>query len=263
MPELAEVEFYHKVWKNALGTKIACIYLHPRKRIFRGTDVNLLRKALTGSCFNSSMASGKHMLFGFDSGAWLGIHLGMTGKLSCQSADYSPGAHDHLILFSRDQALVFTDPRLFGRVRFAKSAAEPDWWANRPPDILSPAFTYSTMLEKIGPTRRPVKAVLLDQNIFPGIGNWMADEILWRSRIRPDRPWNRLTTAESKEIWKRTRQVCRDALRVIGTDWNTPPDTWLFNHRWKNGGTCPKTKKPLIRQQIAGRTTCYSPTWQK
>jgi formamidopyrimidine-DNA glycosylase len=51
-------------------------------------------------------------------------------------------------------------------------------------------------------------------------------------------------------------------MRVIGTDWGRPPDDWLFNHRWMDGGSCPHTGKPLRREKIAGRTTCWSPAWQ-
>lgn len=263
MPELAEVEYFRKMWEKAAGAKILCIHQHSRKRIFQGCDVRQLRNALTGSRLVESATSGKQMLFRFDSPAWLGLHLGMTGELSCQPATFKPGKHDHLVLFTREHAFVFSDPRQFGRIRFDHGVEPPGWWNQRPADILSQSFTCSYMNSRIGSSMRPVKAALLDQSIFPGIGNWMADEILWRARIRPDRPWSGLTEAEKREVWKRVRQVCRDALRVIAPDWSTPPDTWLFNHRWKDGGTCPKTGKPLVRQQIAGRTTCYSPAWQR
>jgi len=41
------------------------------------------------------------------------------------------------------------------------------------------------------------------------------------------------------------------------------PDTWLFNHRWAGGGRCPRTGVPLVREEIGGRTTCWSPGRQK
>jgi formamidopyrimidine-DNA glycosylase len=58
------------------------------------------------------------------------------------------------------------------------------------------------------------------------------------------------------------REVCTDALRVIGKDWSDPPDTWLFNHRWEKGGRCPRTRGPLLHATIGGRTTCWSPRRQ-
>ena len=41
-----------------------------------------------------------------------------------------------------------------------------------------------------------------------------------------------------------------------------PPKTWLFRHRWKDGGLCPHTGVPLLREEIGGRTTCWSPARQ-
>jgi formamidopyrimidine-DNA glycosylase len=263
MPELAEVEYYRKKWNKGLGKKILKVRLNSQKRIFRGCNTRSIRKLLEGSTLRNSWASGKQMLFQFNSDRWLGLHLGMTGELFHQSGLYHPEKHDHLVLYTRHHAFVFSDARLFGRILFLHQKDPPDWWVNRPVDILSPEFTFAYLESHINQSRRPVKAILLDQSIFPGVGNWMADEILWRSRIRPNRRYHTLKKAEYRELWKRTRQVCRDAMRVIAPDWSTPPNSWLFNHRWKDGGTCPKTKKPLRRETIAGRTTCFSPAWQR
>jgi formamidopyrimidine-DNA glycosylase len=59
------------------------------------------------------------------------------------------------------------------------------------------------------------------------------------------------------------RQVCRDALKVIGKDWSDPPSHWLFNHRWSDGGKCPASRALLKRAPVGGRTTCWSPAKQK
>jgi formamidopyrimidine-DNA glycosylase len=114
--------------------------------------------------------------------------------------------------------------------------------------------------------------VLLNQKYFPGIGNWMADEILWRAALHPALPAGRAAAPPiAKKLRATIQQVTRDALRVIaGQGEKLPPDlnvhipdTWLFNHRWEKGGVCPKTKKPLSRAEIGGRTTCWSPARQK
>jgi formamidopyrimidine-DNA glycosylase len=36
--------------------------------------------------------------------------------------------------------------------------------------------------------RSPIKAALLEQTLFPGVGNSMADEILWQIKRRPRAP---------------------------------------------------------------------------
>nr|WP_281384128.1 hypothetical protein [Pelagicoccus albus] len=107
-----------------------------------------------------------------------------------------------------------------------------------------------------------LKALLLQQDLFPGIGNWMADEILWRARIRPDRKFGSLDDSERSELFDSIRWVSSEALRIIGKDYSDPPVSWLFKHRWKDGGICPVSGEPLLRENIGGRTTCWSPAIQ-
>jgi formamidopyrimidine-DNA glycosylase len=273
MPELAEVEFYRKRWQQAaVGKTVRRVLLHPQARVFRGTRPAALVRALTGARFESSSAAAKQMLFRFSGGAWLGLHLGMSGELRVEPAAYAPGKHDHLVLVTSGPVLVFTDPRMFGRVQFQVGAKAPAWWTKIAPPILSPGFTLEAVaifLRRRG--RAPIKAVLLMQERFPGIGNWMADEILWRAAIHPKRPAGSLPPAEIRRLWHECRHVCRLALdtiagrgRYLPPDLNVHiPDSWLFNHRWEKGGRCPKSKQPLVREEVGGRTTCWSPARQK
>lgn len=257
MPELAEVEYFRRQWDPGLGKVVQRVAWHPTARLFRGIDSASFEKSLTGARLRSSTAHGKQMLFQFDR-AGLGLHLGMTGKLSVEPPDFVPGKHDHLVLFQKPHALVFTDFRLFGRVLFHAGPDEPDWWTARPPDLLSPAFTKTALADFL--TRRkgaPLKAVLLMQERFPGIGNWMADEILWRARLLPAKRSGTLREQDVNILWKETREVCRQALRVISPDFSDPPDTWLFPHRWAKGGTCPRCGLDLCRAEVGGRTTCW------
>jgi len=235
---------------------------------------------------------------------WLGIHLGMTGALRVEGPNYVAQKHDALVMRLAKRTLVFNDPRQFGRVRTwvaeeqtprrgvpiqristqrvptQRGSAErdeyqarPPWLRNLPAAILSPEFTPERVrgvLARHG--RAPLKAVLLNQKYFPGVGNWMADEILWRAALPPGRRAGRTATLKiARALTATIRRVTRDALRVIAgagreipSDLNVNiPDTWLFNHRWEDGGVCPKTKQPLRREEIGGRTTCWSPAWQK
>jgi formamidopyrimidine-DNA glycosylase len=262
MPELAEVFYYLHRWDPALGQTILHVACRPC-RVTRGLPRDLAGR-LTGTRLERSEASGKQMLFRFSGGHWLGIHLGMTGELRVDSTAPAGDAHAHLVLQCRTLALSFRDPRRFGRLLYHEGREAPGWWTNRPPDLLGAAFTRRA-LEDFLQRRKgsPIKAVLLLQERFPGIGNWMADEILWRAAIAPRRRAGSLDREETAVLWKEIRAVCRDALRVIGRNWGDPPDSWLFHHRWKAGGRCPRTGQPLRRETIGGRTTCWSPARQR
>jgi formamidopyrimidine-DNA glycosylase len=267
MPELAEVEYFRKRWNPGLKLTIERVLVHPKATVFCDCDVALLEKNLTGASLRASETAAKQMLFRATRDAWLGIHLGMTGELKIEPAGYVPGKADHLVLVQSDRSLVFSDPRMFGRVQFSISPQAPEWWTSIAPPILSPHFTVPIVAEFLeSHARSPIKAVLLMQERFPGVGNWMADEILWRAAIHPKQPAGSLTRDEIKTLHKECRWVCREALKIIGGNSATlqhPPETWLFPHRWEDGGNDPMTGDKLLREEIGGRTTCWSPARQK
>jgi formamidopyrimidine-DNA glycosylase len=262
MPELAEVEFYRKQWDPGLSKKVTAVEARPN-RVFRGSDLPLLARTLSGATLLGSAAHGKQMLFRFSKNAWLGIHLGMTGELKIVPVETPVAKHDRLILRQKNQALVFNDPRQFGRVLFEISREEPAWWQKLPAQILSPQFTLVKMTEFLNRhARAPMKAALLLQAGFPGIGNWMADEILWQAKINPRRPAGSLNDAETQKLFSDTLFVTRGAMRTVGKDWRDLPDGWLFHVRWRKGGACPRDKTGLRHATIGGRTTCWCPTCQ-
>ena len=261
MPELAEVAYYARRWDAALHKRILRVHVHPQSRIFRGGSARALAKALTGTDYLQPHTHGKNMSFAFSGGVWLGGHLGMTGELLCEPPHYAPLRHDHLVLFTADCALVYRDPRQFGRWHMERSAGPPTWWRDLPPEIMAKAFTAAHVANFLcRHARAPLKALLLDQSGFPGIGNWMADEALWQLRLHPAT----LSGKADPDALRRVLQsITRTALRTIGRDWSDPPRTWLMQHRWKAGGHCPRCRGALTREEFRGRTACWCPVCQK
>ncbi|HEX8678886.1 MAG TPA: DNA-formamidopyrimidine glycosylase family protein, partial [Chthoniobacterales bacterium] len=238
MPELAEVEYARKQWDPGVGRKVVAVQLHARKRIFRGEDTRKLARDSVGRRLLRSTARGKQMLFVFSGGNWLGIHLGMTGALRVEPAGFTAEKHDHLVLQQAKRALVFRDPRQFGRVRFHSGKSSPPWWSSAL-EIGSPEFNaghLSGILKRH--SRAPIKAVLLLQSSFPGVGNWMADEILWRAKIAPATRVATLNAKQQSALLRATRFVSREALRIIGRDNSDLPKSWLIHERWSSTGVC-------------------------
>ncbi|RPG85132.1 MAG: Fpg/Nei family DNA glycosylase [Coraliomargarita sp. TMED73] len=264
MPELAEVEHYRRRWAVAVGERVERVFLNAEKRVFRGVDTAALVTGLAGERMVEARAHGKQMYYRFGERQWLGVHLGMTGKLFCVEPEAAGEKHDHLrLVLDSGRVLVFQDSRMFGRVLYAACEGLPEWLQGLPPEVLSDAFTFEQMDAFLDcRAGAPIKAVLLMQGVFPGVGNWMADEILWRARVAPMVPAGRIGRRKRREIFACLQAVCRDAMRVIAPDWSRPPEDWLFNHRWRDGGICPRTGRALRRESIGGRTTCWSPAWQ-
>jgi formamidopyrimidine-DNA glycosylase len=204
------------------------------------------------------------MAFRFSRGNWLAIHLGMTGRLRVEPPDFKAGNHDHLLLRQPRRVLVFSDPRQFGRVLFFQGRGEPPWWSKLPPALTSREFSREVLGEVLQRHRRlPIKGALLLQRHFPGVGNWMADEILWRSGLNPRTSAGGIRDERLDVLHGRIRFVCRGAMKHVARDFSDPPRGWFYHERWGREGTCPRDGTALRRDTIGGRTTAWCPKCQR
>jgi formamidopyrimidine-DNA glycosylase len=263
VPELAEVEHNRRVWARGHGKKVLTVVArNVRSPVWRGIRPASLAAALTGKLLTGSETHGKQMLFQFGRDTWLGVHLGMTGILTLEPLNYQLRKHDHLALRQADHWLVFSDQRRFGRLRLSQGANRPNWWTRLPPPILSSQFTKHWVAEFCARRKgTPLKSLLLMQERFPGIGNWMADEILWRARLNPKIPAGKVSPALVGKLYRSIRWVTISALEQMDENWEFP-STWLFSHRWEAGGHCPRCGTKLAREKIGGRTTSWCPVCQ-
>src|SRR5438045_9635542 len=219
MPELAEGEYFRRQWNAGIGHRLINNAQHAGNRMFRGTHAHGLRQERAGAHLLTSEARRKRMLFRFSNENWLGLHLGMSGKMQAASPDFRPQKHDHLVLYQRERALVFTDARQFGRVQFHHGKTAPAWWENGVPEIVSAKFNREFLDRFLDRhPKAPIKAVVLMQSGFSGIGNWMADEILWRARILPAKLAGKLSARERAQLFRVTKFVAREWLRIIVQD---------------------------------------------
>jgi formamidopyrimidine-DNA glycosylase len=281
MPELAEVELSRRVWAVAEGQTLTEIAGHPQTRVYRDCSLAGLKRALKGAVLLGSRAHGKRMFFKFSAEGkggtrWLELHLGMAGRLARSETGAKRHKHDHFVLVTREWQLAFNDYRQFGRLFLHPEGVDPV--ADLPIEVLAAKFTLGhvrAIQERRG--KRALKAVLLDQAMFPGVGNWMADEICWRMGRDPAVPLGQVDAALVRRV---SRMVCRGALKHVAdgnagqyaTDEGfspgnyvkrTPPADWLFRHRWKAGGICPNCGTVLERGVVASRTTAWCPNCQK
>jgi formamidopyrimidine-DNA glycosylase len=122
------------------------------------------------------------------------VHLRMTGTLLLDPP--APPRHGRVTFgFGGGRRLVFDDPRRFGTGELALGTpAREAFLAQRlGVEPFSPDFTSAHLYALARASRAPVKAFLLDQRKVAGVGNIYADEALYRARIHPLRPANRLT----------------------------------------------------------------------
>jgi len=170
-----------------------------------------------------------------------------------------------------DIELAFSDPRRLGRVRlFDVPLSQVDEF--EPLSKLGIDFSQSQppaaeIVPLILKRRVPIKSLLLDQTLFSGVGNWMADEVLYLSRIHPEQYANSLGTKRASELYEKLLEVCHIAAETEG---NTAyfPKNWLMLHRWGKSRSKKEEQKTANGHvvsfvKVGGRTSCFVPDLQK
>jgi len=142
--------------------------------------------------------------------------------------------------FAGGGELRVRDPRRLGGV-----VLDPDESALGPDALTIKAAQLRLALQSTA----PLKARLLDQSRVAGIGNLLADEILWRASLDPARPAGSLSEAELRRLHRHLRATL-DELVVRGGS-----HTGDLMASRVPGGTCPRDGAPLQRRTVGGRTT--------
>jgi formamidopyrimidine-DNA glycosylase len=247
MPELPEAERARAlIAERALGRRIAAVDDNDTY-VSRPHAPGEIASALVGRRLTTANRIGKTMWLETDGdGPDLGLHLGMAGRIA---VDEEPdGRWDRFAIeFEDGGRLALQDKRRLGR-----AVLDPDL-SGLGPDAAE--ATRDEFRERVGRGTAPIKARLMDQSVVAGIGNLIADEILWEARIDPRRPAGELSVEELDTLRRAVRAVVRKALR---RGYGYGP----FNEVRGPNGHCPRDGAPLARARIGGRTTYWCPEEQ-
>jgi formamidopyrimidine-DNA glycosylase len=213
LPELPEVETIRSQLSEYLPLKILSFSKTPElvKNILH-TEIDLEEKTLL-----KVKRKGKMLDFIFNDGSHLLSHLGMTGTWLIGEA-IKTGKHTHLILKGERFILAYDDPRRFGHMYFCTKEEAEKKLAELGMDLADPEFSldYLTYAIKRFPDRS-LKVTLLDQKLFAGSGNYIANEICARAGIRPTRKCSQVKKSDFPLILNAIRDVLDPALASGGT----------------------------------------------
>ena len=196
MPELPEVETIRRgLAPHVEGRRLERLrVLDPRWS--RPLAPQELAAAVEDRTVERLARRGKYLVWELAGEAFLLMHLRMTGTLLLDPPGEPP--HNRVWIELGDHRLAFTDPRRFGTGELALGgdALDAFFAARLGVEPLEQEFTTAHLHGLTRASRAPVKAFLLDQKRVAGVGNIYADEALFRARIHPLRPANRLSRAQ-------------------------------------------------------------------
>jgi formamidopyrimidine-DNA glycosylase len=206
---------------------------------------------------------GKYLVWELEDELHLLMHLRMTGTLLLDPP--APPAHARVLFTLGERRLVYDDPRRFGTGELAlgPEALAAFFDARLGVEPLGQAFTAEHLYALARTSRAPAKAFLLDQKRVAGVGNIYADEALFRARVHPLRPANRLSRAQCAAIRDAVVESLLAGLDAKGAtidDFRDPygvsgsfQDQFLIHLR--EGEPCFNCGRPVRKLRVAGRGT--------
>lgn len=233
--------------------------------------------------FGQSIAYGKSIWFPIETDFQIGIlvsQLGMSGSWFLDSFGRDT-KNDHLVVYFKDHKLRYSDPRMFGKMRIF-------WFEKNEQELLDKVIknykwgidpyqsTEEQILNKIikwQKSNKPVKALLLEQNLIFGVGNYLASEILLKAKVNPLKKGSTLDLKELKLISKYIKSISALAVNSGGYSFAggylNPQGGGgsMAKHikaYGKEGQKCSQCKKDNIKKiEVAGRGTFYCPSCQR
>ena len=250
MPELPDVEGFRAVLAgHATGRRVERVDVADAG-VLRGVTARQLDNGLRGSRFARPERHGKWLIARTDGPAVL-LHFGMTGSLHWLDTSAPPDRHDRVTFVTSAGELRYRDMRKLQGITLARDRREEDrLLAGLGPDALD--VTPQELDRILNGRRAAIKATLMNQQVIAGLGNLLADEILWRARVHPRRPARSLTAGVRHELHGQMRRVLHASVRAGCVP---PRPSWLTGARDQRHPRCPRCRAPLCRGRTGGRPT--------
>lgn len=278
MPELPEVERGRRMAEAVgRGCRISGVECADDEIVYDGVSPGHFQRALIGRRVLAVKRRGKQLWFELDRAPHPLFHFGMTGAFRVPHLEDLPLAARprpeldqawpprftkiHLF-FEGGGELVMTNARRLGRILLRESPETELPISRLGFDPLLEEISASEFCERAQRRKTSMKALLLDQSFAAGVGNWIADEVLYQARIDPRRRANEL---DAKELERVRRWLLRIIERAVAVDADKEsfPRGWLFHVRWgKDAKARTVEGHPVEFIQLGGRTTAWVPERQ-
>jgi formamidopyrimidine-DNA glycosylase len=206
---------------------------------------------------------GKQLVIDLDGGAFLTVHLKMTGQLFVVPAALPHDPYERLALALDDgREIRFRDIRKFGRVGLYGAYDDP--FDAIGPEPLDPRFTVREFRRRIRKRRARLKPLLVDQAFIAGVGNIYADEALWRSKLHPLRTAATLRPPDERALYRNLIEILDEAVERRGSsidDYTAPDGDGEMQERLdvyqRTGQPCRRCGRPIRRIVIGIRSTHF------
>ncbi|KNA14858.1 hypothetical protein SOVF_103510 [Spinacia oleracea] len=250
MPELPEVEAARSaIAEHCIGKKILRSIIADDSKVINGVSRSHFEAALLNKTIVAAHRKGKNMWLQLDCPPFPTFQFGMAGAVYIKGVavtkykrsavsdnDEWPSKYSKFFIELNDGLeMSFTDKRRFATVRLLDDPASAPPISALGPDALLEPMTEGEFNKSLSKKKIAIKPLLLDQSFISGIGNWVADEVLYQARIHPSQNASSLSKDESDRLLKSITEVLEKAVEV-GADSSQYPSGWIFHSREKKPG---------------------------
>ena len=273
MPELPEVETVRRQLEPVLvGRRFDRVEIND-PRLVRPFEPVAVAAELEGERVAEVDRRGKYLIFRFESGRVLLVHLRMTGSFRHRRNGVGEDdPHRRAVVRLDDGSdVAYRDVRRFGTWLLVEPEELEPYLAERlGEEPLLIEFTPARLARRLAGRRAPIKAALLDQRTLAGLGKIYVDEALWRARIHPKRPARDLDANDVRRLHGAIRRVLQTAIERRGStlrDYSTPRGRrGSMQREFKVYGrmneACERCGTPIEKTRAGGRGTWYCPHCQ-
>lgn len=275
MPELPEVETVRVGLEPKLAGRVFDRVEIFDPRLTRPYDPREVAAELEGERVASVDRRGKYLIVRFESGRALVIHLRMTGTLQYGAggvaADDDPYRRA-VVRLDDGSDVAYRDVRRFGTWLLLEPAEVDAYLDERVgAELLGGRPATAKLAKRLAKRKAPIKALLLDQRLFAGVGNIYADEALWWARIHPLRPGGELSREEVTAVVRGVRRALRNGIARQGAtlrDYRgAGGEVGRMQHEFRvygrAGEPCLRCGTPIEKTRAGGRGTWYCPGCQR
>lgn len=271
MPEMPEVETVRRGLEEiVIGKTVSSVTVTWPRIVQAEGGLEAFESRMPGQQLLEVGRIGKFLLFYWTDVTWI-AHLRMEGKYLYESQDTPVDPYTHVICHLTDgYDLRYRDVRKFGRIHMVDKADTEAAIAKLNLGPEPDALTFDYFKGRLKRTKRPIKAVLLDQSVVAGIGNIYADEILYAAKVHPEQAGASLYDREIQAVMKASREIIQAAIAVGGTTIRTYTNTFGENGYFANylkaygqtGQACERCGTEIEKMKVAQRGTHYCPHCQ-
>jgi len=239
MPELPEVEVVKKSLEKKLkNLTIKRVDINNNKLRYKIDNIQF--KKIKNQKITSIQRRSKYLLINLNKGLTILSHLGMTGKFFIinnnkkyktsfyYSFKKNNTKHDHVIFFFYNKIkLIYNDVRKFGFIKIypSEDVLNCTHLATLGPEPLSNNFNLNYFEKYILNKKIKIKDLLMSQKFVAGLGNIYCNEVLFLSKVCPEKRINKIKKEEIKKIIKFTKKTLKKAISKGGSSIKNFSDT--------------------------------------